>query len=233
MSELKPFSEHIWTVTYPLSVAGLQLGARSTIIRLPSRRLLIISPVPFDDEIAASIEELGEVDTIVAPNLLHHMYFNDACRRWPEARALVASGLKDKVDLVDRAVTMGHLGSLEDTVDWRLIEGVPKVNEYVFIDPRDGVIVISDIAFHFVNHPHWYLRLMMRINGVYGRFGPSRIMRRLITDDEAFGQSLDALLDESWDAIIVAHGKPIKSDGRRLFIEGFANYLSEQARPES
>ncbi len=228
MNPLNRFSEHIWTVSHPLAVAGLQLGARATIVRLPSDRVMIINPVPFEEPTKEAIDALGTVDTIVAPNLLHHLFFNDACRHWPDARALTAPGLEDKIELVERAVSMGHRGSVEDTIHWRRIEGAPKLEEHVFVDPRDEVLVISDIAFHFVDHPQWILRMMMRLNGVYGRFGPSRILRRLIDDDEAFGQSLDDLFQWPWDAIIVAHGENIDRDGRRLFVEGFERYLSSE-----
>lgn len=227
MTSLEQFSDHIWTVFAPVTVAGMKMGTRATIIRLPSGRLLIISPVGFADDTATAIEALGVVDTIVAPNLFHHLYFNDACRRWPDARALIPTGLGDEVDLVDRAVEMGHRGRVEDAIHWLAVDGAPAVGEHLFIDPRDGVLVISDIAFNYRDHPQWWLRIFMRLNGVYGHFGPSRLLRSQVKDDERFGQSLAEALEYSWDAIVVAHGRPIESGGRQLFTSGFAKYLSQ------
>ncbi len=226
MSQLEPFSDHVWTVYHPLSVAGLKLGARATIVRLPSGRLAIISPVPFDDTTADAIDELGEVDTIIAPNKLHHLYFGDACRRWPEARALVPSGLDEKVRLPEHAVAMGQRGSIEDVLCWIAVDGAPKLEEHLFVDTRDGVLVVSDLAFYFVDHPQWILRQAMRLNGVYGRFGPSRIAKKVLFDEpRAIADSLAEVLELSWDSIIVAHGEPIPEGGRALFEEAFSPYL--------
>lgn len=225
MTKLTPFTDHIWTVYHPLTVAGLRLGARATVIRLPSGRLAIISPVPFDDTTAQAIDELGEVDTLIAPNKMHHLFFGDACRRWPEARALVPSGLKKKVDLPERTVAMGDRGSIEDSLRWVRISGAPKLGEHLFVDTRDEVLIVTDLAFHFVDHPQWILRQAMRLNGVYGRFGPSRHARSFFKDKDALKKSLTDVLELPWDAIVVAHGELIESGGRRLFEEAFAAVL--------
>ncbi len=229
MTKLTEFSEFIWTAYHPLRLAGMEMGARSTIIRLPSERLVIVSPVPFDDDTATAIDELGEVDTIIAPNLMHYQYFNDACRRWPTARALVPPGLEDKVDVVDRAVAMGHRGSIEDALYWRALDGMPRIGEHAFIEPRNGVLILTDVAFHYRDHPQWWLRLVMRINGTYNRFGPSRLLRAFAIDDkDALGRSLEALLDFDWDTIVVSHGEPIDNGARRRFLHAFGDYLPER-----
>ena len=225
MNELQQFTDHIWTVSSPLRLAGMEMGTRSTVVELPSGGLVIISPIEFDDELAGQIEELGDVDTVIAPNLLHHLYFNDACRRWPQARALVPPGLADKTKLVDRAVSMGHRGAIEDSLQWCVVDGAPKVGEHVFVDRRDEVLVLTDLAFHFVDHPQFWLRLMMHLNGVYGRFGPSRLLRRMIADRQSFSESLREILGWNWDAIIVTHGRCIDGGGRQLFLEGFSDFL--------
>lgn len=225
MTKLQRFSEHIWTVFYPMKIAGIPVGTRATIVRLPSKGLVIVSPVPFDDETAQAIEELGAVDTIVAPSLLHHLYFGDACRRWSDARALVAPGLDNKTDLADRAVALGDTGSIEDTVYWRKIDGAPKLTEHVFVDPRDGVLILTDLAFNYRHHERWWMRMALRAYGVYGRFGPSRLVRWLIADDKVFGDSIAALFDHPWDAVIVSHGECVEKGGRRLFADAFSDYL--------
>lgn len=223
------FSETVWTVDYPLSVAGVRIGARAIIVQLPSDRLLVISPVPFDDDTAKQIDQLGVVDSIIAPNLQHHFYFDDACRRWPDARALVPPGFKDKTACVDRAVELGHQGSFEDAVHWKRLDGIPAMNEHVFVDPRTGVLILTDLAFHFREHPHWWTRLFLRLNGAYNRFGPSRLMRFLIRDNKALGQSLTELLSYEWNSIVVPHGDPIDEGGREMFTQAFEKYLPDEA----
>src|SRR5699024_7744915 len=96
-TKLRSFSPSTWIVDAPQKVAAMQFGTRSTIVRLPSKGLAIISPIDFDDQIAQEIDALGQVDFIIAPNLFHHLYFNDAAKRWPTAKALLPPSLKEKV----------------------------------------------------------------------------------------------------------------------------------------
>lgn len=228
-STLTRLTDDVWTIYHPFRLMGMELGSRATIVELPSGRLLVVGPVPFDDDTAAEIEELGEVDTIVAPNLKHHLFFNEACRRWPDARALIPPGLDDKTDVVDRSAPMGQSGSIEETVHWRRIEGVPGVGEHVFVDPRTGVLVLADLAFHFPDPTGWMLRLVLWLNGTSGRFGLSRLVRMYIRDSEAFGESLADVLEFQWDSIVVAHGEPIEVGGREVFVEEFERYLPKGA----
>ena len=229
MSALTQFAETVWIVDHPLSLAGLRLGTRSTIIRLPSDGLAIISPVAFDDETVDDIEDLGDVEVIVAPNSQHHLYLEDACRRWPDARVLTPPGMVDDVD-EGRAEALDADGAFGDAVVWRRIDGLPRLEEYAFVDTRSGVLVLTDLAFHFRGHSHWWTRFFLWMYGALDHFGPTRLIRFLIRDDQALGASLEELLSHSWDAIIVAHGEPIEEGGRQMFIEAFSRYLDDDVQ---
>lgn len=224
-TQILPFTPSTWFVDASQKVGGMDLGARSTIVALPSGRLVIISPIAFDEEQAARIDALGQVDTIIAPNLFHHLYFNDACRRWPQARALVPLGLEQKVELVDRAEVMAPTGHLEEALLWRRVAGAPKVGEHVFALPNEELLIVTDLAFNFQNHPQRWLRLMMRLLGSYGRLAPSRVFKSAIKDKRAFKESLSSLLDFPFDSLLMAHGEPIKSGARAAFEGAFAAYL--------
>lgn len=225
-SQILPFTASTYIVNAPQKVGGMKYGARSTIVVLPSGGLVIISPIAFSDEQAAQIEELGQVDFIVAPNLFHYLYFNDACRRWPNARALVPRSLARKTELVEHAESMAPTGAIEDVLFWHQINGVPKVQEHVFALPQDELLIITDLAFHFRNHPQLWLRMMMSlVFASYGRLAPSRLFKSVIEDKKAFGQSLRSLLDYPFDALIMAHGEPIKEGARRALEDAFAAYL--------
>ena len=66
---------------------GFQFPARMSVLPLGAGKLALVSPVPIDDALAAAIAELGRVELLIAPNLLHHLYIDAAARRYPEARA--------------------------------------------------------------------------------------------------------------------------------------------------
>ena len=222
---LEPFHDRAWTVFHPLKLAGIALGTRATILKLPSGGLTIISPVPFHDDLASQIDALGPVENIIAPNLFHHFYFNAACERWPQARALVPRGLKKKVSIIDRASELSPSGAIDDTLFWHRLEGTPLAGEHLFVYPDIETLVITDLAFNFHQHPQLWLRITMTLNGVYNTFGCSRLFRSTIKDKKAFGSSLLPLLDYPWDSIILPHGDLIPHGARALFEETFRPFI--------
>ncbi|TXD36175.1 DUF4336 domain-containing protein [Lujinxingia vulgaris] len=226
MSRLRPFTNTIWLIDHPLKLAGVQLGTRSTLIRLPSGELAMISPVAFSDEDQAEIDHLGELKTIIAPNLFHHLYLKKAMARWPQARVLVPPGLPEKIGELDQALALSPTGELEESLSWRRIEGMPKLREHVFYEPQSGTLILTDLCFHFPDHPHLWTRMFMRLNGALGSFGPTRVLRSGIADKEAFAASLPALLDWEFERIVIAHGEPLSEAGKRRFQEAFAAELA-------
>lgn len=233
---MKSFRDHIWLIDHPIRVAAMDFGTRATVVRLPSGGLVIINPVAFDDDQAAAIDALGPVDTIVSANLMHHLFFADACRRWPTARVLHPPGLDKKTELPDRAQPLGDRGDFEDHLHWVRLSGAPKMGEHLFIcddgndsagdkDDSDGVLIITDAAFHFVDHPQWWLRTFMRLNGAYGELAISRHARGMVKDATAFGAGLQAVDAFDFDAIVVTHGTPLPRQGKAQFRRAFARYL--------
>ncbi len=213
---LNSFSTSIWTIDHPLSVAGARMDTRCTIVRLPSEALVLISPIPFSDALAEAIDALGEVSTIIAPNLFHHFYFDAALQRWPDAMGMTPPYFTAKVDVHREVTDMGHRGSIEEALFWRRIEGMPSVRESAFVFPQEQTLILTDLLFHFRDHPQWWLRQFMRLNGAYGRLATSRLFRTQIKDKQAFKDSVDDLFDHDWDRLIVAHGHCIDEGARSL-----------------
>ena len=65
MRRLHALTDSIWHVTTPHAFMGLHVGARMTVVKLSSGGLLLHSPVPVDDALAAELAVLGEVTHIV------------------------------------------------------------------------------------------------------------------------------------------------------------------------
>ena len=93
---LTSLHDDLWVVHHPNRFLGMQFGARMTIIRLPDGSLMLYSPVPISDALAAEIDQLGVVRYLVAPNLFHHLFVADAAARWPAAVLYAPFGLAEK-----------------------------------------------------------------------------------------------------------------------------------------
>ena len=59
-SKMKQLADNLWVNAYPLSILGTAHGRTVTIIRLPSRRLVLHSMAPFSPDDVAQIRALGE-----------------------------------------------------------------------------------------------------------------------------------------------------------------------------
>ena len=76
-----------------------------TVIRLRDDKLLLYSPIEMTPERRESVESMGVVAHIYAPNLFHHLRVGEWATAFPAARVHAPAGLeKKRPDLrIDRA----------------------------------------------------------------------------------------------------------------------------------
>jgi len=69
-------ASNLWVIDRPfkLPYVGVDIGTRMTCIRLADGRLFLHSPVKLDGVLRSSLDALGEVRSVVAPNKLHHLF---------------------------------------------------------------------------------------------------------------------------------------------------------------
>ena len=89
---------NLWVVDRPfkLPYVRVEVGTRMTCIRLTGGRLLLHSPVKLDAALRQSLEALGEIKAIVAPNRLHHRFLAEYITSYPQARVYTAPSLRKK-----------------------------------------------------------------------------------------------------------------------------------------
>ncbi|MFP6645080.1 MAG: hypothetical protein VCF24_16200 [Candidatus Latescibacterota bacterium] len=86
----------IWETHQPLRVAGvIPLGHRMTVLRLPSGGLLAHSPVRLDDDLAAELTSLGELEIVIAPSHFHDSFLLPWFSAYPESRFYCSSRYAD------------------------------------------------------------------------------------------------------------------------------------------
>src|SRR3954452_15364660 len=116
---LQLLSDDLGVIDHPLTVGGLALGTRTTVIRRADGSVALVSPGPLGDEDAAAIAALGPVRAIVAPNLLHHRYLAAALARFAEGRLYAPAALAKKEPALriegapGRALVHAHLHALQ------------------------------------------------------------------------------------------------------------------------
>ena len=221
---LRTVAEGLQVLDHPLRMPlGVQIGTRTTVVRLPDGTLLLHAPGPLTAEEIEAVKAEGQVTTLVAPNSFHHMFLADALRAFPDATLhAVPSVQKRHPDLP--SVTLGAepapawKGVLEQVV----VEGAPRLDEVVFFHPASRTLLLVDLCFNMQHSDSGFTRVFFRIAGAWQRFGPSRLAKSFFKDKAALRASLDRILAWDFDRVIVTHGDVVETGGREGLREAFA-----------
>jgi hypothetical protein len=222
---LRSLGRDLWALEQPFRAGGLELGARTCIVRLSDGSLVVHAPGPGTAAARAEIERLGRVRALFAPNLLHHLFLADAIAAFPEARVFAAPGLAAKrPDLrVDEELGEKAPALWARDLDAVVLAGVPRLCEVVFLHRASGTLLCVDLCFNVRPPKPLFTRLLMRANGAWDRFGPSRIFRHaILKDPRALRASLDRILGWEFERVSVAHGDVLEREGRETLRREFA-----------
>ena len=224
MPSLRQLTDALWVIDYPFQVMGLQLGTRTSIVRLAGGGLWVHSPGPLDEQLVKEINALGPIQALVAPNAMHHLYLAQHVRAFPDARLYLSPALPSKL----KALSAYTVLSEEAPELWRndlrqhIVGGLPKLQEVVFFHPASRTLFLTDLAFNIRNSRSWFTRLFMRLNGGYNRFGPTRLFRSLVKDRAAFRASLATIRHWDFDRVMVTHGMVLEHGGKQVMQQEYA-----------
>ena len=181
-------------------------GNRMTIIRLSNGELFLHSPVKLSAELVASVRQLGDVSFIVTPNNFHGLFVEDWILQFPHAKHYSA---KDKISSSTITLTEDIDGELLGEIKTVKIAGAPRVNEFAFIHRSSGTLILTDIAFNIGEKVSTWSKIFFTLNGAYGKFGPSRLMKSMVEDASELSVSIRRIAEFDFVRIIVSHGSII------------------------
>lgn len=203
------------TVQMPL----LQLPVRTVSVDVSSGRVLISPGSKLSED---QLRSLGSVTDIVAPNLFHCAGVPKAAQVFPQAKIWAPAGASEQKDYLQSAVILTpETWPYQKELACFAIGGMPKVNEMVFIHRESRSLIVSDLAFNLLDVKGLGPWIILNLFGTYKRFGISRFYYKFASDKKAFGESIERLLQEDFDRIVVGHGTIVESGGRQLLAEAY------------
>ena len=223
MSLLRQLHADLWVRAVPYRAMGMPIGRQLVVVRLPGGGLWIHSPIPWSAELRAELAALGEVRHVVGPNCYHDECLREFQAEYPAALFHAAPGLA----AAKRDVHFHAELSDVPPADWagvleqHLVRGMPRLNEVVFYHAASRSLIIADLAFNVGPEGPWWFALLMRTNGIWGRFGPSRYCRSMMRDRVAVRASLERILQWDFERVIVGHGRNLEGDAKRVFREAY------------
>ncbi len=226
-----PVTDDVWVVHRPLRFLGVEVGTRMTVVRLADGGLWVHSPVPIDDDLAASLRALGPVRYIVAPNKLHHLFAGEAKGRFADASLHLAPGLSAKrPDLQGTELVPDQAPPWGEEIAVLHVGGLRVLGEVVFFHVASRTLVVSDLAFNIGPSAPWGTRQFGRLTGTYGKLGcPLDVRLLFIADRDAFAASIEVIRGWAPARIVLAHGDIVVEDAAAAFDAAFAFVLRRRA----
>jgi len=221
---LNQLAPNLWVADQPLSVLGVQLGTRMTIVRLGSNGLFVHAPIALTPALQAEIDALGPVQAVVAPSAMHHLHIGDFMRAYPHAQFFAAEGVaKKRPELRFHGVLGDRPEFLWGTdLDQLPIHGCPKLHEVAFLHRASRTLILTDWLFNFSHGKSLLTRLYLRMAGAWGGPRQSRLLRSFVADRTAALGSTERILAWDFDRIVLGHGDIIESGGHNALREATA-----------
>lgn len=213
----------IWSLDKPFLLGpGVELGTRTTIVKLADGSLLVHAPAELSDADVSEIEALGPVRTLIAPNAFHHLFLERAIEAFPGAALHAAPSVIAKYpNMVATPLSEKPAPAWEGQLDQLYVEGAPRLDEFVFFHSASRTLLLVDLCFNLQKGTRMRTRVMLTLLGAWRRFGPSRLARSMFKEKAAVRASVDQILNWDFDRVVVTHGEIIEANGRERLREVF------------
>lgn len=211
-------SDDIWYTDFTFKKFPAVFATRMVVVRLPGDGLWLHSPVPIGDKLYQQVNETGEVEFIIAPNLYHHLFVHEAKSRYPNAMLWGTPGLPQKrADIRFDAVFNEQQPEWGDTIEFHFVRGMPRVNEVVFFHKLSKTLICSDFVFNIQKEENFLMKLLWKLVGTYKKFGQSRVWRSRVSNVFDHVDSVNKILKWEFERIVMAHGDIIQCNNSQLF----------------
>ena len=207
-----------------MKMVGVPAGRRMTVCRGGGGQIVVFSPLPCSDENVAKIRDIGEPAAFIVPSRFHDSFFDDYFERFPKSVFLAGkAAIRDhpRWRLVELMASRSELAGF-DMVE---VEGMPSVQEYVFLHRSSRSLIIADLFFNVSMSNGWLAGFLQKLKDIGGRPRPSRLWRAMIRDTRRFEGSLRRVVELDFERVIPGHGEIIESNAKQVFREAFSNWL--------
>jgi hypothetical protein len=224
---LKAFGQDIWIADgSEVAVAGFRYPTRMVVIRLSNGELLAWSPIALTDELRKSVDALGPVRHIVAPNALHHLFLPEWQRTYgPGAKVYAPPGLRQKrKDIAfDADLDATPAAAWSADIDQVMMAG-RITSEIVFFHKKSRTVLFCDLLQQIPKDllTGWRA-LIARLDLMTGP-EPSvpRKFRLSFTNHRAARAALEPILAWPAQKVVMAHGTPVEKDAPAFLRRAFA-----------
>ncbi|PCK32767.1 DUF4336 domain-containing protein [Pseudoalteromonas piscicida] len=228
MSELVSIGDNIWLHNGPaVPFFTMPYTTRTTIIKLSSGGLWVHSPGKLSAALLDEINLIGEVNYLVSPNKLHHLFMGDWQEQFPNAMMFASPGLEQKRPDLAFQRTLGEVAEPEwqEDIAQLIFKGSPVIEEVVFFHKPTQTLILTDLIENFhPNHFTGFKKILAKITGIISPNGKTPIDWRA---SFIFGKQQARACYKSMAAwqpryIVISHGECIENDAEGFLTRSFS-----------
>lgn len=211
---MQSIAENLWLLRYPQSLLGARIGRTVTVIRLRSDEVLIHSTAPFTTADVQAIRAVGVPAFLTDVTLFHDTFAKEGRRAFPNVPYAAPAGF---------VLATASMTALAEKWPSELVvielAGIPKLREHAVLHRPTRTLIVADLVFNFGPSASAWTRGFFRWAGGIREFpGMSRLFRHSIRDRRAFAASIEQLLNQDFDRLIVGHGDVIETGAKEQLI---------------
>ncbi len=198
----------------------LTYNTRMIIVRLANGALWVWSPVALDEKLKNEVQKLGQVEHLVSPNKIHHLFLQDWKRAFPDALLWgPASTIEKRNDLhFETSLSETPPESWGDVLEIFHFTGSPAMDELVFFHGPSSTAILADLSENFSQefvNEHWagWQAWLAKYWGILEGKAPLE-WRLSFMKKEASRLARDRLLARNPKQVVMAHGEWQRENGR-------------------
>lgn len=219
---LTPAGNGIWEHDIVVWFGPAPLPHAMTVIRLNGGGLLIHSPTRFNAAMKAALEELGPVDSILAPSWWHDLFLRDWVRAFPAAKLYGAPLLVESNRALPFQPPLDGSSSPWPEIDLFYIDRMRMfLDELAVFHRTSRTLVLADLAFHITDERPAYMKLCYRFVRAYPGCKIPWFFRLAARDRGYLRSKIERLLSWDFDALIVGHGGVIPKNGKEALRQAY------------
>ncbi len=225
---LQKVADELWAAESRVRFVAQWVPARMVVVRLRDGSLFVHSPVEANTALRTELATLGPIRHLVAPSKYHHLWLADWVTSCPDATVYGAPGLpKKRQDVAfDEVLGDESPASWATEIDQLVFRGLPIFNEVVFHHRPSRSLIVADLVFNIHEVEGLLGPMIMRLNGMWKRFGPSRMLRLMMSRNrEAARQGIESILRWDFDRVVMSHGQVYDPGGREALERAFSFLL--------
>ena len=222
----------IWLKKYPVHYAGCDLFARATFIRLGNGDVLVHSPPPADDAVAAQVRAIGPLAHIVAPGSYHYFHVSAWQSTFPDATTWICPGVERKCPDLDFDWFLSDHSPQQwaSEIDQILVRGNRFIWEVAFLDRPSKTLVLTDLVENIGDETegtNWVLKFWWKVVlDMWAKPKPAPEYQMGWSHKATAKRSLERILTWDFERVVIAHGENLDADAREVLRRAWAKPLS-------